>query len=45
MGIKIGPFSMVDMCGTPYSKALHAVERYQRLITEPLKTPWNGTQR
>jgi hypothetical protein len=26
-GVKIGPFSMVDMCGTPFSPALHVVER------------------
>jgi len=31
VGIKIGPFSMVDMYGTPHSPALHVVERY-RLI-------------
>jgi hypothetical protein len=31
VGIKIGPFSMVDMFGTPHSSALHVVERY-RLI-------------
>jgi hypothetical protein len=34
VGIKIGPFSMVDMYGTPYSKALHVVERYQLLDYE-----------
>jgi hypothetical protein len=31
VGIKIGPFSMVDPFGTPHSQALHVVERY-RLI-------------
>jgi hypothetical protein len=31
VGIKIGPFAMVDMFGTPYTQALRAVERY-RLI-------------
>jgi hypothetical protein len=31
VGIKIGPFSMIDWYGTPYSEALHVVERY-RLI-------------
>jgi hypothetical protein len=31
VGIKIGPFAMVDMYGTPHSPALHVVERY-RLI-------------
>ena len=31
IGIKVGPYSMVDSYGTPYSEALHVVERY-RLI-------------
>jgi hypothetical protein len=31
IGVKLGPFSMLDMYGTPYSRALHVVERY-RLI-------------
>jgi hypothetical protein len=31
VGIKLGPFAMVDFYGTPYSAALHVVERY-RLI-------------
>ena len=31
VGIKVGPHSMVDSFGTPYSEALHVVERY-RLI-------------
>jgi len=31
VGVKIGPFAMVDMYGTPHSPALHVVERY-RLI-------------
>jgi hypothetical protein len=30
----MGPFSMVDMYGTPYSKSLHVVERYQLLDYE-----------
>jgi hypothetical protein len=29
VGIKGGPFAMVDMYGTPHSPALHVVERYQ----------------
>jgi hypothetical protein len=33
--VKIGPFAMVDMYGTPYSQALHLVERYRLLITKP----------
>ena len=31
VGIRIGPFAMVDMYGTPHSPALHVLERY-RLI-------------
>jgi hypothetical protein len=31
VGIKVGPFAMLDMYGTPHSAALHVVERY-RLI-------------
>jgi hypothetical protein len=31
VGIKIGPFAMVDMYGTPHTSALHVTERY-RLI-------------
>src|SRR5260370_12435601 len=31
VGVKIGPFAMVDFYGTPYTEALHVVERY-RLI-------------
>jgi hypothetical protein len=29
VGIKGGPFAMVDMYGTPHSPALHVVERYR----------------
>ena len=31
VGVKIGPFAMVDMYGTPFSPALHIVERYRLL--------------
>lgn len=31
VGIKVGPFSMIDRFGTPYSEKLHLVERF-RLI-------------
>ena len=37
VGIKIGPFSMLDMYGTPYNEALHVVERYQLLDYEAAK--------
>ncbi len=31
VGLKIGPYSMVDWYGTPHSPALHVVERYRLL--------------
>jgi hypothetical protein len=31
VGVKVGPFSMVDRYGTPYTDALHVVERYRLL--------------
>jgi hypothetical protein len=31
VGVKVGPFSMVDWYGTPFTPALHVVERYRRL--------------
>jgi len=34
VGIKVGPFAMVDMYGTPHTEALHVVERYQLLDHE-----------
>jgi hypothetical protein len=37
VGVKIGPFARVDMFGTPYSEALHVVERYRLLDYEALK--------
>jgi len=29
VGVKVGPFSMIDRLGTPYSENLHLVERFQ----------------
>ena len=34
VGIKVGPYSMIDWFGTPFTKALHLVERYQLLDYE-----------
>jgi hypothetical protein len=34
VGIKVGPFAMVDMYGTPHTAALHVVERYRLLDYE-----------
>jgi hypothetical protein len=31
VGIKVGPFAMVDWYGTPHTEALHVVERYRTL--------------
>jgi hypothetical protein len=31
VGVKIGPYAMVDWYGTPHSPALHVVERYRKL--------------
>jgi hypothetical protein len=37
VGIKAGPFAMIDMYGTPRSEALHVVERYRLLDYEAAK--------
>jgi hypothetical protein len=37
VGVKIGPFAMVDMYGTPHGPALHIVERYRLLDYEAAK--------
>jgi hypothetical protein len=37
VGMKVGPFSMVDMYGTPQSPALHVVERYRLLDYDAAK--------
>src|SRR6266700_2723245 len=37
VGIKVGPFAMVDMYGTPHSPALHVVERYRLVDYEGAK--------
>jgi hypothetical protein len=37
VGVKVGPFAMVDMYGTPHSPALHVVERYRFLDYEATK--------
>jgi hypothetical protein len=34
VGIKVGPFSMIDWFGTPFTEALHVVERYRLLDYE-----------
>jgi hypothetical protein len=37
VGVRIGPFAMMDMYGTPHSPALHVVERYRLLDYEAAK--------
>jgi hypothetical protein len=37
VGVKIGPFAMVDWYGTPHTPALHVVERYRLLDYEAAK--------
>jgi hypothetical protein len=37
VGLKIGPFAMVDWYGTPHTPALHVVERYRLLDYEAAK--------
>jgi hypothetical protein len=45
VGIKIGPFAMLDMYGTPHSPALHVVERYRLLDYEAAKQAEERGQR
>ncbi len=40
VGIKVGPFAMVDDFGTPHTAALHVVERYRLLEYESAKEYW-----
>jgi hypothetical protein len=42
VGVKIGPFAMVDFYGTPYTQALHVVERYRLLDYEAAKEGLKG---
>jgi hypothetical protein len=37
VGIKTGPFSMIDWYGTPYTKLLHVIERYRLIEYEAAK--------
>jgi len=42
IGIKIGPFAMVDAYGTPQSPALHVLERYRLIDYERRCAGRNG---
>jgi hypothetical protein len=37
VGVKVGPYAMVDWYGTPHTEALHVVERYRLLDPEAAK--------
>ena len=37
VGVKLGPYRMIDRFGTPYTQALHVVERYRLLDHETTK--------
>jgi hypothetical protein len=37
VGVKIGPFAMIDWYGTPHSPALHVIERYRLLDYQAAK--------
>jgi hypothetical protein len=37
VGIKVEPFNLIDMYGTPHTEALHVVERYRMLEYEDAK--------
>jgi hypothetical protein len=45
IGVKIGPFAMLDMYGTPHTPALHVVERYRLLDYEAAKEAQERGQR
>jgi hypothetical protein len=34
VGVKVGPYTMIDRFGTPYTQALHVIERYRLLDYE-----------
>ncbi len=45
VGVRSGPFAMVDMYGTPYTEALHVVERYRLLDNEAVTELEERSQR
>jgi hypothetical protein len=40
VGFKIGPFSAIDQYGTPFTQALHVVERYRLIDYGAAKEAW-----
>ncbi len=45
VGIKVGPFSMIDRFGTPYSGALHLVERFRLIDRDAAKVAMERNER
>jgi hypothetical protein len=44
VGIKVGPFAMVDEFGTPHTEALHVVERYRLIDYAAAKQAWERNE-
>jgi hypothetical protein len=40
VGFKIGPFSAIDQYGTPFTQALHVVERYRLIDNQAARAAW-----
>jgi len=40
VGFKIGPYSAIDQYGTPFTRALHVVERYRLIDDEAARAAW-----
>jgi hypothetical protein len=45
VGFKLGPYSAIDQYGTPFSKALHVVERYRLIDDEAARAAWERSGR
>jgi hypothetical protein len=45
VGIKVGPYTMIDRFGTPYTEALHVVERYRLIDFEAAKEAQERAQK
>jgi hypothetical protein len=45
VGIKVGPYTTIDRLGTPYTEALHVVERYRLLDYDAAKAALERTEK
>jgi len=45
VGVKVGPVPILDMYGTPYSEALHVVERYRSIDYETAREAQERNER